>query len=381
MPFKPLTPEQQNQFGLNQGNVPTTPTRKPFSFEDILPTAGTMLGKPVSMAGGIPLGAGISGVGAASGYQLQQLIKALKGESVFQRPEYSFPQNLDEYVNQISKNFATGTAAGAGGELASKFVLGPLAEKIFGKAGKVGLGLPSKIQKSAEEKMNTIYGPEIGKIISQIENKSVDVTGIINKLNDVRSEAVLAGDDAAVRAVDSVIKRVRPKTSITSLIPENLGKPVKEAFATKKAFGKDILKPSGEVRISTGNKGAVTKLAKAISGDEMQKLLVNEAVKSGMTKAPAMFEKYAALSKLAHAMESKPFGGYQMGYILPLIIGGLIGKSPTLTAAGAATAAATMPYTRTLLQQVTGRGVESLAPVTKAILKSILSRKFSGARE
>jgi hypothetical protein len=239
-------------------------------------------------------------------------------------------------------------------------VFGTIAKPFYGKTGKLNLGLPKKIQKSAEEQMNTVYGPKIGQIIDQIKNKSVDTASIISRLNDVKKEALLAGDEAAGRAIDAVIKRVKPGNLISTIAPEATGKNILEAFATKKAFGKDILKPSGEVRISTGNKGEMAKLAKAISGDQLQKLIIEETQKAGIKDAPKIFEKYSALAKLANQMETKPFGGYQAGYLLPLIIGGLIGNNPTLTAAGSVVGAAAMPYTRFLIPQLLGRMLEGI---------------------
>jgi|GEM_PF-3981679 len=370
----------------SQGQQPTQP-RQPGWAERNASTVGSIalptIGAFSTGGATIPASAALAGAGYAGGQGVSNVLKTIR-ETQNQGGIQALIKALQEDPNALStigsqlleapqrfQNETTkaqlGGGATAGMNLLLGNLLGAIAKPLFGKTGKVKLGTPGQIAESAKEQMNTVYGPKIGEIINQIKDKSIDVTDIVDRLNSIRKEAVLSGDKAAVRAVDAVIDRVMPKNKPTYIAHGNAAKNIEEAFATKKAFGKDILKPTGEIRISTGNKGSVTKLAKTISGDEMQKLIIEEAKRAGIKDAPKIFERYAALAKLANQMKTKPFGGYQAGYLIPLILGGLIGNNPALTAAGAATGAVAMPYTRTLIPQILGRLIEGLKlPITAA---------------
>jgi hypothetical protein len=322
------------------------------------------------------------------------LLQSLLGMTPFGTPTNVMNKVTGQQPTEVDKFLKESVGGGIGMAAFDKLInaaISPVQGLVFGKAGKVGLGTPKAIQKGLEETKGQL-GSEINQVMAKEGATKLPIQDVLDNLLKIKQDASKSGAKEAVTRVDKMISRLTnslevPKTledswsralrltetkplskisSIPSMSLENL-------WARKGGFQSDIFGEAGKELTTRGVGGSFQKKAEKVAADQIMNKLTNYFTQAGYKDMPKVLEKYGATSNLSKTLD-QPFKNFFYGSILTSLLSQIPGVGAAALPIGSAVTAYSMPYTRLLMSQLLGRGLNVIPTVGRGILPSYLNQ-------
>jgi len=344
---------------ISQG--PETLEQGPTKFEEFLnkvgnslPTIGAVATPTIAGWGSgglsVPASAGLSAAGYSLGNSGQRLLQ------IFTDALYH-PEKIEQYgelgneAKFVGSNLA-GSAATGVTNLALGSIMNPLANKIFGPAGKVPLTrkgnipiLPNTLRLNAKD-----VRKETGQLLRDtiLRNKDIPIStqpevDILNKMLD---EARTGRDPESARFINKIMNKF-----IDTRIPL-ANEPVPTNLEEANAIA-DFIGRRTKFTPTSGYEDYTNSIRKQIGG-KLSTDVMDALINAGERNAPDIWKKYGALTKIVGNLKH-PVKNFFYGPILSSLMATTGVPYPVASAVGAGVTTTQMPWTRLLGQQILGR--------------------------